>query len=180
MILLRRALKRLQPARPAWNSDLQANAPLVAVQPSERQMRPRNSGFQLEILRRLLIPTSVILASAFKGVAPRESEREDWMKTIKARSNAGRADDVIADLKLHRRLEAVATCIRTDGTNRDRMRCDFGRKRGLPVGSGVAVHACKQIVAADSTGRSPLVEGGSQCPARRQMLPEEQQLARLP
>ena len=77
------------------------------------------------------------------------------MKTIKGQPNAGRVDDVIADLKLLRRLEAVVTCIRTDGTNRDRMRYDLGRKRGLPVGSGVAVHVCKQIVAADSTGRSP-------------------------
>ena len=81
-----------------------------------------------------------------KAAAPHESERKDWMKTIKYQLSAGRVDDVIAGLEPHRRLEAVATCIRTYGTNRDRMRCDLCRKRGLPVGSGVVESACKQIV----------------------------------
>ena len=84
--------------------------------------------------------------AAVKAAAPHESERKDWMKTIKDQLNAGRVDDVIADLEPHRRLEAVATCIRTYGTNRDRMRYDLCRKRGLPVGSGVVESACKQIV----------------------------------
>ena len=84
--------------------------------------------------------------AAVKAVQPDKSKQEDWMKTIKGQPDAGRVDDVIAGLEPHRRLEAVATCIRTYGTNRDRMRCDLYRKRGLPVGSGVVESACKQIV----------------------------------
>ena len=42
--------------------------------------------------------------------------------------------------------EALAACIRTYGANRDRMRCDPCRKRGLPVGSGIVESACKRIV----------------------------------
>ena len=84
--------------------------------------------------------------AAVKAVEPGTSKQKDWMKTIKGQPDAGRVDDVIADLEPHRRLEAVATCIRTYGTNRDRMRYDLYRKRGLPVGAGVVESACKQIV----------------------------------
>ena len=84
--------------------------------------------------------------AAMKAAAPRESERKDWIKTIKNQLNAGRVDDVIADLETYRRLEAGATCIRTYGTNTDRMGCGLRRKRRLPVGSGVVESACKQIV----------------------------------
>ena len=84
--------------------------------------------------------------AAVKAAQPDKSKQEDWMKTIKGQPDAGRVDDVIADLEPHRRLEAVATCIRCYGTNRDRMHYDLYRKRGLPVGSGVVESACKQIV----------------------------------
>ena len=84
--------------------------------------------------------------AAVKASAPDKSKQEDWMRRIKDQLNAGRVDDVIADLEPHRWLEAVATCIRYYGTNRDRMRYDLYRKRGLPVGSGVVESACKQIV----------------------------------
>ena len=77
---------------------------------------------------------------------PHESKQGDWMKTIKDQLNAGRPNDVIADLKPHLRLEAVATCIRNYETNKDRMRYDLYRKFGLPVGSSVTESACKQIV----------------------------------
>ena len=60
---------------------------------------------------------------------------------------AGRVDQVIAELKPHRRRsEAVAACIDYFEANKDRMRCDLYRQRGLPVGSGVVESACKQIV----------------------------------
>ena len=36
--------------------------------------------------------------AAVKAVTPDESKQKDWMKTIKNRLNAGRVDDVIADL----------------------------------------------------------------------------------
>ena len=52
---------------------------------------------------------------------------------------AVQAAQVITTLKPHRdRSEAVAVCIRTCEENADRMRCDLCRKRGLPVGAGVA------------------------------------------
>ena len=67
-----------------------------------------------------------------------------------------RVDDVIADLKPYLRLEAVAACIRTRRTNGDRMRSNLCRTPGSQV------------------------ESRSQRPARRQMLPEERPLDRLP
>ena len=81
----------------------------------------------------------------FTGSAFRGNSRVSVVYPNK-RSETRRVDDVIADLKPHRRLEAVAACIRTYGTSRDRMRCDLCRKRGLPVGAGVVESACKQIV----------------------------------
>ena len=81
----------------------------------------------------------------FTGSAFRGNSRVSVVYPNK-RSETRQIDDVIADLRPHRRLEAVAACIRTYGTNRDRMRCDLCRKRGLPVGAGVVESACKQIV----------------------------------
>ena len=46
--------------------------------------------------------------AAVKAVTPRESKQKDWMNTIKEQPDAGWVDDVIADLKPHLRLEAVA------------------------------------------------------------------------
>ena len=84
---------------------------------------------------------------------PGESKRKDRSKTIKDQPGAGRAYDVIAGLKPdRRRAEAVATCIRYYEANNDRMRCDICRKRGLPVGSGVAERACKRIVGSGFKG----------------------------
>ena len=86
--------------------------------------------------------------AAVKAAAPHESERKDWMKTVKNQLKAGQVDDVIADLEPYRRLEAVATCIRYY----DRMGCDLCRKHRLPVGSGVVESACKQIVGSRCKG----------------------------
>ena len=69
------------------------------------------------------------------------------MAKIKQQSDDGKVDRVIDDLRPHRkRDEAVAACIRYFETNKDRMRYDIYRERGLPVGSGVVESACKQIV----------------------------------
>ena len=72
------------------------------------------------------------------------------MKTIRDRPDAGRVDDVIADLKPYRRFEAVATCIRCNETNRDRLGYDLYRKRGLSAGSGVVKAPASRSSAADS------------------------------
>ena len=69
------------------------------------------------------------------------------MEGIKQQSDDGQVARVIGDLKPHRdRDEAVAACIDYFEANKDRMRYDLCRERGLPVGSGVVESACKQIV----------------------------------
>ena len=86
------------------------------------------------------------------------------MKTIKNQLDAGRVNDVIAGLKPYRRRsEAVAACIRTYEANNDRMHYDLWRKRGLPVGSGVAESACKRIVGSRFNG--------AECPTGRRQEP---------
>ena len=86
-------------------------------------------------------------AAAVQAAAPDEGERKAWMGWIRKQLDAGRVDRAIAALKPHRdRSEAVAACIRYYEANRDRMRYDLYRKRGLPVGSGVVESACKRIV----------------------------------
>ena len=69
------------------------------------------------------------------------------MGWIRKQLDAGRVDRAVAALKPCRdRSEDVAACIRTYKANRDRMRCDLCRKRGLPVGSGFVESVCKLIV----------------------------------
>ena len=115
----------------------------------------------------------------FTGSAFRGNSRVSVVYPNK-RSETRRVDDVIADLKPHRRLEAVAACIRTYGTSRDRMRCDLCRKRGLPVGAGVVKAPASRSSGADS--KEPAAAG-----LRREPTPcspsnalQEQPLARLP
>ena len=86
------------------------------------------------------------------------------MKTIKDQLDAARVNDVIAGLKPYRRRsEAVAACIRTYEANNDRMHYDLWRKRGLPVGSGVAESAWKRIVGSRFNG--------AECPTGRRQEP---------
>ena len=86
-------------------------------------------------------------AAAVQDAAPDEGERKAWMDWIRKQLDAGRVDRAVAALKRCRdRSEAVAACIRYYKANRDRMRCDLYRKRGLPVGSGFVESACKRIV----------------------------------
>ena len=86
-------------------------------------------------------------SAAVQAAAPDEGRREAWMDWIRKQLYAGRVDLAVADLKPHRdRSEAVADCIRTCEANRDRMRCDPCRKRGLPVGAGIVESACNCIV----------------------------------
>ena len=86
-------------------------------------------------------------AAAVRAIAPDRSKRKARMERIKAQSNDGRVDLAVAELKRHReRDEAVEVCVRCTEANKDRMRYDVYRKRGLPVGSGVVESACKRIV----------------------------------
>ena len=86
------------------------------------------------------------------------SDGAPWIRTVCAEILPGRKTTFILDLyhaleyaaaalKPHRdRSEDIAACIRYFKANRDRMRYDLYRKRGLPVGSGVVESACKRIV----------------------------------
>lgn len=82
-------------------------------------------------------------ATAVRVLAPDEGKRTAWIKML---LNAGPVARVIAVLKPHRdRDEAVEACIVHFEANKDRMRCDRYRKRGLPIGSGVVESACRQV-----------------------------------
>ncbi len=86
-------------------------------------------------------------AAAVRALVPDRDGRKARMESIKARLNDGRVDLAVAGLKPHRhRDEAVEACIRYFESNKDRMRCDICRKRGMPVGSGVVESVCKRIV----------------------------------
>ena len=85
-------------------------------------------------------------SDAVQAVTPDKGKQAAWMDWIRKQLDAGRAERVVAALKRHRRLEAVAACIRYCEANMDRMRYDPCRRRGLPVGSGVVESACKRIV----------------------------------
>ena len=86
-------------------------------------------------------------AAAVRAAAPDEGERKAGMGWIRKQLDAGRVDRAVAALKPCRdRSEDVAACIRYYKANRDRMRCDLCRKRGLPVGSGFVESACKLVV----------------------------------
>ena len=68
------------------------------------------------------------------------------IRSFKEQLNAGQAPRVIAGPEPHRdRDEAISVCIGCFKANKDRMRCDRCRERGLPVGSGVVESTCKQI-----------------------------------
>ena len=85
-------------------------------------------------------------SDAVQAVTPDKGKQAAWMDWIRKQLDAGRAERVVAALKRHRRLEAVAACIRYYEANMDRMRYDLYRRRGLPVGSGIVESACKRIV----------------------------------
>ena len=85
--------------------------------------------------------------AAVRAIAPDRAGRKARMERIKAQLNGGRVDLAVAGLKPHRhRDEAVEACVRCTEANKDRMRYNVYRKRGLPVGSGVVESACKRIV----------------------------------
>ena len=83
-------------------------------------------------------------AAAVRAIAPDKAGRKARMERIKAQLNGGRVDLAVAGLKPHRHRDEA--CVRYMEANKDRMRCDACRKRGLPVGSGVVESACKGIV----------------------------------
>ena len=87
------------------------------------------------------------VAAADRDLPPDEGGPTVRMDRFKERLAVGQVAQVIAELKPHRRRsEAVATCIDYFEANKDRMRYDLYRQRGLPVGSGLVKSACKQIV----------------------------------
>ena len=85
-------------------------------------------------------------SDAVQAVTPDEGKRKKRMDWIREKLGTRQVAQVISKLKPHRRFGAFAACIRYCEANRDRMRCDLCRKRGLPVGSGIVESACKHIV----------------------------------
>ena len=93
-----------------------------------------------------------------------------------------RVDPAIAELKPHRHCdEAVEACVRYMEANKDRMRyrpLPETRPAGRIRRRGKRVQADRREPV--QAGGVPLVEGGRQRPARRQMLHRQQPLGRLP
>ena len=86
-------------------------------------------------------------ASAAKAVHPADKrKRRALLEWIKSELGAGRVDQVIEAVKPHRRLEAVNDCVTYYENNRDRMRYNSYRSRGLQIGSGVVESACRHTV----------------------------------
>lgn len=86
-------------------------------------------------------------AAAVKALRSDPAERRALREWIRSELKAGRADSVIAFLKPRRgKAEAVDDCVRYFESNRDRMRYDAYRARGMQIGSGVVESACRHVV----------------------------------
>jgi len=76
-----------------------------------------------------------------------KAKREKRLKELKSGLKAGGVASIIGELEPHRdRDEAVAKCIDYFKGNRERLRYDSYRKRGMQIGSGVVESSCRHIV----------------------------------
>jgi len=88
-------------------------------------------------------------SAAVKALVGCDDAREVRLAEVKARLLDGDVAGVIADLRPHRdRSRDVARCIDYFEANRERMRHDEYRARGMQIGSGQIESCCKQMVAA--------------------------------
>ena len=115
-------------------------------------------------------------AGALKVLFPDEGERRERMEAVKSTLRDGGVASVIDMLRPFRdRGEAVAKCIDCFESNRERMRCDEYRKRGIQVGSGIVESACRHLVGLRfKRPGSRWDRGRRQRPDGHQDLPEEQ------
>ncbi|MCY4462901.1 MAG: hypothetical protein OXC26_21280 [Albidovulum sp.] len=87
------------------------------------------------------------MSKAPKELCPDKAKRETRLRELRSRLKAGGVAEIIGELEPHReRGEAVAKCIDYFKGNRERMRYDSCRKRGLQIGSGVVESSRQHIV----------------------------------
>lgn len=87
-------------------------------------------------------------SAALKALVRDDGEHRARLAEVKARLLDGQVDRVIADLRPHRdRNKDVAKCIDYFESNKERMRYDEYRARGMQIGSGQIESCCKQMVA---------------------------------
>ena len=88
-------------------------------------------------------------SAALNALVTCDITRKARLAEIKAQLLDGKVDRVIADLRPYRdRHKDVAKCIDYFEANKDRMRYDAYRARGMQIGSGQIESCCKQIVSA--------------------------------
>ena len=84
---------------------------------------------------------------ALKVLCPGKAKRRERLKDLKSRLKSGGASSIVGELAPHsERGEAVAKCIDYFEKNKERMRYDSYRKRGMQIGSGVVESSCRHIV----------------------------------
>ena len=87
-------------------------------------------------------------SAALKALVRDDGEHRARLADVKARLLDGQVARVIADLRPHRdRDKDVAKCIDYFESNKERMRYDEYRARGMQIGSGQFQSCCKQLVA---------------------------------
>ena len=84
---------------------------------------------------------------ALKVLCPEKAKRKEQLKKLKSRLKSGGASSIVGELAPRReRGEAAAKCIDYFEKNKERMRCDSYRERGMRIGSGVVESSCRHIV----------------------------------
>ena len=87
-------------------------------------------------------------SDAVKALVSGKNQRKRRLEQIKAQLLNGAVETVMADLTPHRHQgDAIERCIDDDEANKDRMRDDDDRARGLQIGSGQIESRCKTLVA---------------------------------
>jgi len=87
-------------------------------------------------------------SDAVKELVAGQDKRKIRLEQIKTQLLNGAVETVIAELTPHRQQgDAIARCIDDYAANKDRMRYDDYRARGLQIGSGQIESRCKTLVA---------------------------------
>ena len=87
------------------------------------------------------------LSDALKVLCPDKEKRTERLKDPKSRLKSGGVASIVGELAPHReRGEAAAKCIDYFEKNKERMRCDSYRERGMRIGSGIVENSCRNIV----------------------------------
>ena len=86
-------------------------------------------------------------ADALKALYPDKAKRKERLNSLISRLKSGGDSSIIGELAPHReRGEAAAKCIDYFEKNKERMRCDSYRERGMRIGSGIVESSRRHIV----------------------------------